>query len=136
VPGQEARIPVVQEELRVGKQEVLGGGAKVRTIAREERVEQPVTLREERLEATNRPSGRHLTLEEVRSGGLLKNRIISVSEMREEPVIAKEAFVREEVVLSKTVTERTEIIRDTLRRTEVDIQDVGGPPAQGSNTPR
>jgi stress response protein YsnF len=123
---QEVRIPVVEEELRVDKREVLGGGARVRTLAREERVEQPVTLREERLEATTRPSGRQLTVEEVRSAGLLKDRVIQVSEMREEPVITKEAFVREEVVLSKTVSERTETIRETLRRTEVDIEDVPG----------
>lgn len=127
---EEAAIPILEEELRVGKREVLGGGARVRTVAREEPVEQSVTLREERLEATSRPSARQLTVEEVRSAGLLKNRVIQVAEMREEPVIAKEAFVREEVVLSKTVTERTETIRETVRRTEVDVQDLAGAPGQ------
>jgi stress response protein YsnF len=136
VAAQEVRLPLVQEELRVGKKQVLGGGARVRTIAREERVEQDVTLREEHLEASNRPDGRQLTLEEVRSGGLLKDRVIQVSEMREEPVIAKEAFVREEVVLSKTVTERTETIRETLRYTEADIQGLAEPAGKSRDTNR
>jgi stress response protein YsnF len=131
VTAQEVRIPLVEEELRVGKQEVLGGGARVQTFTREEPVEQAITLREERLEATTRAGGRHLSVEEVQSGGLLKDRVIQVSEMREEPVIAKEAYVREEVVLSKTVTERTETIRETVRRTDVNIQDVVGSTEQG-----
>lgn len=124
--GQEVRIPVVEEDLRVGKREVLGGGAKVRTFTREHQVAEKVVLREERLEASSRPSERRLTVDQVQSGGLLKDRVIQVSEMREEPVITKEAFVREEVVLSKTVGHRTETIQETVRRTEVDVQELPG----------
>jgi stress response protein YsnF len=42
--------------------------------------------------------------------------------MREEAVVSKEAFVREEVVVRKRVTERIEEVRDTVRRTEVETE--------------
>jgi stress response protein YsnF len=124
----EARLPIVQEELRIGKREVARGGAKVRSFAKEELVEEDVTLREEHLEPQTRPADRRLTVEEVQSAGLLKDRVIEVSEMREEPVVTKEAFVREEVILKKAVSERTETIRETVRHTEIDVEELPGSP--------
>jgi hypothetical protein len=47
----------------------------------------------------------------------------------EEPVVSKRAVVREEVVVGKETTERTETIRDNVRRTEVRVD-----PIQGSGT--
>jgi stress response protein YsnF len=44
--------------------------------------------------------------------------------MREEPVITKEAFVREEVIVRKTVQERTETVRDTVRRTDFELEEL------------
>ena len=42
------------------------------------------------------------------------------------PVISKSARVVEEVVVGKKATDRTETVRDTLRRTEVDVENAGG----------
>ena len=44
--------------------------------------------------------------------------------MREEPVVTKIAVVREEVIVRKTMQERTETIRDTVRQTEVEVEDL------------
>ena len=49
-----------------------------------------------------------------------------MTETAEEAVVAKEARVVEEVVVNKTATDRTETISDTVRRTEVEVDnDVG-----------
>jgi uncharacterized protein (TIGR02271 family) len=124
-PVEEQRIPLVEEELRIGKQEVARGGARVKSHVREVPAEADVTLKQERLGFERRPDGKTLSDADLHSGGLLKPRVVEISEMREEAVITKEAFVREEVVVTKTVEERVETIRDTVRRTEVDVDEFG-----------
>jgi stress response protein YsnF len=47
-----------------------------------------------------------------------------VRETAEVPVVAKEARVVEEVVIGKEATERTETVRDTVRRTDVDVDEL------------
>jgi stress response protein YsnF len=46
-----------------------------------------------------------------------------VGERSEEAVVSKEARVVEEVVVHKEAEQRTETISDTVRRTEVDVED-------------
>ena len=122
----EARIPRVKEELRIGKRSVERGGAHVRSFVREKPAEEQVPLRQERVAVETRSAERRLSDADVESAGLLKERVIEVSEMREEPVVTKSAFVREEVILKKEVTERVETIRDTLRHTEVEVEELPG----------
>ena len=43
----------------------------------------------------------------------------------EEPVVAKTAHVVEEVVVGREATERTETVKDTVRREEVDVAKDG-----------
>jgi stress response protein YsnF len=52
-----------------------------------------------------------------------RERTIEVSATAEEAVVAKEARVKEEVVVRKEAEERTEIVSDTVRRTEVEVDD-------------
>jgi hypothetical protein len=49
-----------------------------------------------------------------------------VTETAEEPVVSKRGRVSEEVVVGKESTERTETIRDTVRRTEVRVDPIAG----------
>jgi hypothetical protein len=51
---------------------------------------------------------------------------VEVRETAEEPVVSKEARVVEEVVIGKETTERTEKIKDTVKRTQVDIEQLAG----------
>ena len=44
-----------------------------------------------------------------------------MTESREEAVVSKSARVKEEVVVRKDATERTETVRDTVRREDVEI---------------
>jgi stress response protein YsnF len=119
---EEQRIPVVEEKLHVGKREVVRGRATVHSRMTEAPVEERVELLEEELQVENRPVNRRLTEEEVERSGLLQDRVIQFAAMREEAVVSKQPFVREEVVIRKQVTERVEEIRDTVRRTEVETE--------------
>ena len=48
---------------------------------------------------------------------------MEVTEADEEPVIEKVARVKEEVVVRKDAKERTETVRDTVRREDVQIDN-------------
>ena len=115
-------IPVVREELHVGKREVRRGGVRVFNRVTEEPVEEQVQLREERVRVDRRPANRPATEADFRA----QDDVIEVTEMTEEPVIGKTARVVEEVVVGKDTTQRTETVRDTLRRTDVNVENLGG----------
>jgi stress response protein YsnF len=123
----EERIPIVEEELRVGKREVVRGRSRVRTFVSEIPVQEEVELLYEETHLRRRPANRRLSDEEVEQGGLLQERVIEITEMGEEAVVTKEAFVREELVVTKSVNRRVERIEETVRRTEVETERL--PPA-------
>jgi hypothetical protein len=54
-----------------------------------------------------------------------KEDTIEVTETHEEAVATKQARVVEEVVIDRDVQEHTETVRDTVRRTEVDVEPLG-----------
>ena len=120
---EEQRIPVVEEELRIGKREVERGGARVRSYVREVPVQEQVTLREEHVHVERRPVTD--TVSTAQAADLLQERTVEMRETAEEAVVQKVAQVREEVVVSKTVEQRTEQVEDTVRRTEVDVEEGG-----------
>jgi stress response protein YsnF len=86
-------------------------------------VEESVRLRDETINVerrrVDRPAG-DIT------GDAFRERTIELTETDEEAVVAKTARVTEEVVISKDVTERTERVSDTVRRTEVDVENTAG----------
>jgi hypothetical protein len=53
----------------------------------------------------------------------VQERQIDMTETSEEAVVGKEARVREELVVRKTAEERSEQVQDTVRHTEVDVDD-------------
>ena len=116
-------IPVVEEELQVGKRQVLRGGIRVYSHLVEEPVEEDVQLREEHVRVERRPVNRSASAADLRAG---QEEVIEVQEFAEEPIVAKQARVVEEVRVGKDISERTETIRDTLRHTEVDVQQTPG----------
>ena len=125
----EERLPVVEEELRVGTREVVRGGARVRTRVEEIPVAQEVELIEEFARVDRRPATRPVSDQELEQAGLLRERVIEIAQVREEAVSSKEAFVREEVVVTKTTERRVEQVHETLRRTEVETEELGADPA-------
>jgi uncharacterized protein (TIGR02271 family) len=123
----EEHIPIVEEELRVGKREVERGGARVRSYVREIPVHEQVSLREEHVSVERRPvSGDAMRDGNLGQGDVFRDREIELTERSEEAVVAKEARVTEEVVVRKTAEEHVENIDDTVRRTEVEVDEDRG----------
>ena len=118
--AQEQVIPVYEEKLKVGKRVVEQGGVRVRVYTVEHPVQEGVTLREERVAVERRPVDRPAS---GMPGEAFKERTVDVTTHREEPVISKEARVKEEVVVRNEADQRIETVRDTVRRTEVEVED-------------
>jgi len=116
--GGEQTIPLAEENLKVGKRSVDRGSVRVRSYVVETPVEQQVRLREEHLDVSRRPADRP-------AGGddAFRDRVVEVRETDEVPVVKKEARVNEEVVVGKRAEERTKTVRDTVRHTEVEVED-------------
>ena len=115
-------IPVVQEELAVGKQVVQRGGVRIHSYVQERPVEELVRLREEHISVERRPADRAVQPGDV----AFQERTVDVTAQGEEAVAQKKARVVEEVVVGKDVTEHTESVRDTVRRKDVDVERVEG----------
>jgi uncharacterized protein (TIGR02271 family) len=113
-------IPIIEEELQVGKREVEKGGARVQTHVTEKPVEANVTLREEHVNVERHPVNREATESDLAN---FKEGEINVKTRAEEAVVNKQARVVEEVEIGKQVQERQETVRDTVRRTDVDVEE-------------
>ena len=112
-------IPVVEEELVVGKRQVERGGVRVFSRVVRENVSENVSLHDERVLVDRRAVDRPATEADFVDAGP-----IEVRAMGEEAVVGKTGRVVEEVVVGKTATDRTETINDSVRRTEVDVEPV------------
>jgi uncharacterized protein (TIGR02271 family) len=120
--GREEVIPITEEQLSVGKREVSHGRVRVRSYVVETPVQEQIGLREEHVSVERRPVDRAAT----GADNLFKERVIETEERAEEAVIAKEARVKEELVVRKQAEERTQTVSDTVRRTEVEVEDDRG----------
>lgn len=116
----ETAIPVVAEELVVGKRAVDQGGVRVFRRVVEIPVEESVNLREEHVTVERRPVDRNATDSDIAFG----DRTIELTETAEEAVISKDARVVEEVLVGKQASERVQTIHDTVRKTEVDVEQI------------
>ena len=119
VEGEEVTIPVVEEELIVGKREVERGRGHIHIRVVEHPVEESVRLRDETVTIERHPVDRPATEADLVAG---RDETIEVSEVDEEAVVSKRARVVEEVVVRKDTEEHTERVRGTVRRTVVDVE--------------
>ena len=97
---------------------------RVRSYVVEQPVQEQVNLRDESVNVERRPVDRPLTGAD--RDRAFQERTIEAEEKSEEAVVNKEARVKEELVVNKDVNQRTETVSDTVRRTEVDVQDERG----------
>lgn len=122
--GEQAAIPVIEEELKVGKRAVQRGGVRVFQRIIETPVQETVALREEHVTVERHPVDAPATSADFAA---LKEGTVEVREMAEEPVVSKTARVVEEVVVGKEITEREQTVSDTVRHTEVDVEQIDTP---------
>ncbi|HZH33397.1 MAG TPA: PRC and DUF2382 domain-containing protein [Pyrinomonadaceae bacterium] len=116
----EVAVPVIEEQLRVGKQEVETGGARVHTNHQEVPVEQQVSLREENVVVERRPVNQPITPDT----NAFQEGVIEITLQGEVPIISKEARVVEEVLVGKQVEEHVETIRETVHNTTVEVEQI------------
>jgi uncharacterized protein (TIGR02271 family) len=114
-------IPIIEENLQVGKREVTTGGIRLRSRIIEKPVEEHLRLREEHVHVERNPVNRPATAADLNA---FQEGTIEMTEHAEQAIVNKEARIVEEVRLNKEVTERDEVIRDTVRRTDVDVENL------------
>ena len=120
-------IQLAEERLTIGKRLVNRGGTRIRRFVVETPVEEQVTLHEEKVSIERRPvtDGRPV------SNADFTDKVIEATATAEEAVVGKTARVVEEISLRKEAVERVETVRDTVRKEEVEIEQV---PAQKVTT--
>ncbi|QYF92937.1 YsnF/AvaK domain-containing protein [Massilia sp. PAMC28688] len=119
--GEGKSIPVIQEELKVGKREVQRGGVRVYNRLVETPVNETVGLREEHVNVERHAVDRQIDPADLNA---FKETTIEMRETAEEAVVEKTARVVEEVVVDKQVTQHQQQINDTVRHTEVEVEQL------------
>lgn len=124
-------VPVVEEQVSIGKRKVLRGGVRVTSTVEERPVEETVKLREESVEVEKTGADRKLSPEEAEKA--FKQQAVELAETAEEAVISKEARVVGEVSLRKSAAEREETVQATARRTDVKVEEIDADEAKRRN---
>ena len=119
-------VQEIEEKLSVGKTKAVTGGVRVTTSIRETPVAETVTLREEKVAAERKPVDRKLSPEEAEAA--FQDKTVEVLATGEEARVSKQARVVGEVAVGKTVEEREETVKDTVRRTEVAVEEIEAKP--------
>ncbi len=117
-----AAIPVVQEDIQVGKRQVQRGGVRVYSHLVETPVSENVVLREEHVHVNRQNVDRPATEADFAAS---QSGAVELTETAEEAVVGKRARVVEEIVVGKTAAEHTQTISDTVRHTEVEVEQLG-----------
>ena len=97
------------------------GGVRIHTSITERPVEEQVTLRDETVHVERRAVDRPITDADMAG---MKDSTFELTETDEEAVVSKTARVVEEVSVGKQATEHTETVRDSVRRTDVDVEQL------------
>lgn len=118
--AQDDTIKVMEERLVVGKRMVEHGSMRVRAYVVERPVEKQVTLHEERVQVERHPVNRPATPADLAA---MADKTIEARATSEEAVVSKEARIVEEIGIHKEAADRTETVRDTVRKTEVNVED-------------
>ena len=120
--GGESAIPVVEEELKIGKRQVQRGGIRVLSRVIEQPVAQTVNLREEHAVVERRPVDRAVT----GSDKAFQDQSFEVRGTAEEAVVGKTSRVVEEVVIGKESSTRDQTVQDSVRKTDVEVEEIDG----------
>ena len=115
-------LKVIEEKMEVGKRMEETGGVRLRSRIVERPVEEHLRLREERVSVNRNPVNRPASAADLDA---FKEGQVEMTERTERAVVNKTANVVEEISIGKEVTERDEVIRDTVRKTEVDVEQLG-----------
>lgn len=136
-PTESTTLALSEEQLKVGKREVVAGGVRLRKVVRTETVNQPVELKREEIVIERVPGG------QAQPGqASFEEQDVFIPLRREEAVVQKETRVREEVRVRKESASDQQTVSEQVRKEEVEIEKEGqarfapdtGKPREG--TPR
>jgi uncharacterized protein (TIGR02271 family) len=113
-------LQVIEEDLNVGVGEVERGRMRIYSVVTEREVQKNVGLRDETIRIKRRPVNRAVAI----SPDLFQERSFEMVEVDEIALVSKTARVVEEVALEKDVVEKIETIKETLRRQDVEVEEV------------
>lgn len=116
---EEKHIPVVEEQVAIGKRAVEGGTIRVTSRVVTDKVAKDIDLRDETVHVERHDMNERVSATDA--AAMLKEGTVEMTEHGEEAVVEKQAVVTGEVVVSKDVDTRTERVEETARRTEVDV---------------
>ena len=110
-------IQLAEESLSVGKRVVNRGTTRIRRYVVETPVEEQVTLHSEKVIVERHPVAGSLTA----TAADFSEKTLEMTETDEQAIVGKSSRIYEEVGLRKEASDRTETVRDTVRREEVEI---------------
>jgi len=117
----DVRIPLMEEQLQVGKHEVRRGLVRVHKRVESEQQSVNVPLREETVHVERHAVSGDYT-DNVPADAFQETEI-DIELRGEEADVSKRAVVREEVEIDKDVVERNQQVTDTVRREDVHVHD-------------
>lgn len=123
-------IQLSEESLSVGKRVVNRGGTRIRRFVVERPVEESVNLHSETVVLD-----RHPVSDGRPTADSFSEKTIEMMETAEEAVVSKTAHVYEEVGLRREASDRTETVKDTVRREEVEVEKIPGSTTTVKNGP-
>ncbi|EMR00960.1 YsnF/AvaK domain-containing protein [Cesiribacter andamanensis] len=114
-------IPVIEENVQVGKKEVTTGGVRLNSRIIEKPVEKTMRLREEHVHVDRKPVDRPASQRDMDTFKAGEAKVIEHAEV---PLVKKEARVVEEVRVGKETTAHNETIRETAHKTDVQVDKI------------
>jgi uncharacterized protein (TIGR02271 family) len=116
--GKEEVLRLAEEQLNVGKRMFETGTTRVRRFVTERPVEAQVNLHEEHAKVVRRAVTDPNYIADID----WSDKEYTVTETAEQPVVSKTARVVEEIAVGREGSERTETVRDTVRRQQAEIE--------------
>jgi uncharacterized protein (TIGR02271 family) len=113
-------LEVIEEQLEVGKEAVERGRMRMYSVVSQHDVSQDVSLRDETIRVQRRPANRSVQI----NPDLFKERSFEMVEVDEIAKVGKTARVVEEVSLGKEVAQKVQTIKETLRRQDVQVEEI------------
>lgn len=127
-------IPVVEEELEVGKRTINKGAVRVHSRTVETPVSETIRLKEQHARIERHATDRPATEADMKA---FEDGSIKIQETEEKAVVSKTARVKEEVEVEAEEFENTETIQDTVRHNEIEVErnNLRNSPKPGNNSP-
>ena len=116
--GREEVLRLAEEQMNVGKRLFETGTTRIRRFVTERPVEAQVNLHEEHAKVVRRAVTDPNYIADID----WSDREYAVTETEERPVISKTARVVEEIAVGREGSERTQTVRDTVRRQRAEVE--------------